>query len=130
MSSSASLARAAEMIRVIASRRNACATSTSSRCGAGLQRPVDGVGDVPNLDHFGHARHIITCAAHAVLAPLDRWRHAASVAHLRNGAIGRMVAALAIVLAACVQAPPAAPGSASEPAAATFVVPRPTEEPA
>ena len=41
-----------------------------------------------------------------------------------------MVAALAIVLAACVQAPPAAPGSASEPAAATFVIPRPTEEPA
>ena len=49
---------------------------------------------------------------------------------MRNGAIGRMVAALAIVLAACVQAPPAAPGSASEPAAATFVIPRPTEEPA
>src|SRR5437899_5655081 len=54
----------------------------------------------------------------------------ASVADLRNGAIGRMVAALAIVLAACVPAPPAAPSSASEPAAATFVIPRPTDEPA
>src|SRR2546428_470490 len=52
----------------------------------------------------------------------------ASVAHMRNGAIGRMVAALAIVLTACLPAPQAAPSSPSQPAAATFVVPRPTEE--
>src|SRR5438034_8642873 len=49
---------------------------------------------------------------------------------MRN-AVGRtIVAALALVLAACVPAPSSGPAPMTEPAAATFIVPKPTDEPA
>src|SRR3989442_2590187 len=58
-----------------------------------------------------------------------RRRHAStSMAHLRKRRA--IVAAPPISLAACVPAPQAAASSPSQPAAATFFVPRPTEEPA
>jgi len=49
---------------------------------------------------------------------------------MRNAVGGPIVAALALVLAACVPAPSSEPTSMTEPAAATFVVPKPTDEPA
>jgi len=49
---------------------------------------------------------------------------------MRNAVRGPIIAALALVLAACVPAPSTKPALMTEPAGTTFVVPKPTDEPA